>query len=178
MFGHCANALDYPEFSAPLLLNIQTAIPLLWLIKSFPWIVPILFFLPAALRLHTYDQFRAFIGVRQNLVSWLNRVQREAKTRPFSCIDEGSICHQIFDPDTKRCHAYPSIDGIFEEVLSLLQAGSDTVGNTCTIGMYHILKHDVVRFRLVEELRLNWPNHDDPIDLGVLQGLPYLVRIP
>ena len=40
MFGHCINALGYPDFCNPLLLDIQAALPILWVIKAFPWLVP------------------------------------------------------------------------------------------------------------------------------------------
>ncbi|KAF4620014.1 hypothetical protein D9613_005506 [Agrocybe pediades] len=175
MFGHCVDALDHPDFCAPLLLDIQTAIPLLWTIKSFPWIATLYLFLPKGVGLHLHEQFRAFLNVRQTLIRWLNRSQSEAEAHPF--LHDQSICHQIFNPFNKPCHAYPSMQPVFDEILSLIQAGSDTVGNTCTVGTFHVLNNDAVRLALVEELKANWPNDEDPIDLSVLQDLPYLTAV-
>jgi len=64
-----------------------------------------------------------------------------------------------------------------EEALSLLQAGSDTVGNTCTVGTYHILNNPVIHQKLVQELLVAAPDKNMQASLAILQSLPYLVSL-
>lgn len=173
MFGHCLDALEHPSFSAPLLLNIQAAIPILWVIKSFPWVVPILVILPRWFGRHLHVQFRALIFIRKFLIDWLNRTAQEAKIH-FDPADF-TICHRLFDPLAKTSYIFPSMQSKIDEALSLLQAGSDTVANTCTVGTFYVLNDKVVCTRLMDELRAQWPVKTVPVDLSFLQNLPYLV---
>ncbi|PPQ77318.1 hypothetical protein CVT25_010900 [Psilocybe cyanescens] len=175
MFGHCLDALEHPSFSAPLLLNIQAAIPILWVIKSFPWVVPILVILPRWFGRHLHVQFRALIFIRKFLIDWLNRTAQEAKIH-FDPADF-TICHRLFDPLAKTSYIFPSMQSKIDEALSLLQAGSDTVANTCTVGTFYVLNDKVVCTRLMDELRAQWPVKTVPVDLSFLQNLPYLTAV-
>lgn len=175
MFGHCLDALEYPDFSAPLLLNIQLALPLLWVIKSFPWVVPILVILPKRCGRRIYEQFHALLFVRSFLIDWLDRTAQEVRLKIHSDPALITICHRLFDPLAKASLVFPSMQSIIDESLSLLQAGSDTVGNTCTVGMFYILNDKVVHTQLIAELRAQWPDKTVSVDLSFLQKLPYLV---
>lgn len=66
---------------------------------------------------------------------------------------------------------------LFEEALSLLQAGSDTVGNTCTIGTFYILNNPDIHSRLFDELQEVWPDSDTRTKYTASEKLPYLVGI-
>ena len=66
---------------------------------------------------------------------------------------------------------------LLEETLSLLQAGSDTVGNTCTIGTFYILNDQDVHSRLFDELQEVWPDKNMQVEYTMLEKLPYLVGI-
>ncbi|KDR83561.1 hypothetical protein GALMADRAFT_55853 [Galerina marginata CBS 339.88] len=175
MFGHCLDALDYPDFRSPLLLNIQLALPLLWVIKSFPCFIPVLAILPSWTGRRLHEQFKALLFIREFLLSWLGRTAKEAEMYPDS--HDYTICHHLFYASAKASDAFPSLQSVVHEALSLLQAGSDTVGNTCTVGTFYVLNDKVVYARLVEELRSNWPDKDQPIELSILQNLPYLTAV-
>ena len=54
-------------------------------------------------------------------------------------------------------------------------AGSDTVGNTCTVATYHILSNKRVYDTLTAALKLAWPDKDVPVRYETLEKLPYLV---
>jgi hypothetical protein len=175
LFGHCQNNVDYPDFEAPLLIAIQTSVPMSWLLKSFPFIVRVLPFLPRWLAPSLHGQSRAFCSLQEFLVSSLDRSRKEAKA--FSGLDHLAICHHLLEP---LCCPPPVLFTKLpwlDEVLSLIQAGSDTVGNTCTIGTLYVLNEKSILSKLTEELRSVWPESDDCIDVAILQTLPYLVSI-
>ena len=178
LFGHCQNNVNYPDFGAPLLIDIQTSVPMLWILKSFPCIVPVLPLIPRWLAPCIHEQFRAFCSLQEFLVSSLDRSNKEAKACSGFGLDHPTICHQLFEPSFSSPQQFFSTLPWLDEVLSLIQAGSDTVGNTCTVGTFYVLNEEHILIRLTEELRSVWPESDECIDVAVLQSLPYLVSFP
>ncbi len=59
----------------------------------------------------------------------------------------------------------------------LIEAGSDTVGNTCYVGVFHALNDKVIYRKLRAELDEAWPDKTQPFPLQALENLPYLVHI-
>jgi hypothetical protein len=175
LFGHCQNNLNYPDFGAPLLVDIQTSVPMLWLLKSFPFIIPVLPLIPRWVAPCIHDQFRAFCSLQEFLVSSLDRSMKEVNACSGFGLDHPTICHRLFEPSFHSPQVPFSKPPWLDEVLSLIQAGSDTVGNTCTVGTFFVLNEKRILLRLTEELRLVWPDSDECIDVAVLQALPYLV---
>ena len=124
LFGHCQNNVNYPDFEAPLLIDIQTSVPMLWLLKSFPFAVSVLPLVPRWLAPNIHDQFRAFRSLQEFLVSCLDRSNKEVKT--YSGLDHLTICHRLFDPSFCMPQLVFTNLAWLDEVLSLIQAGSDT----------------------------------------------------
>jgi cytochrome P450 len=60
-------------------------------------------------------------------------------------------------------------------LLTLLSAGSDTVGNTATVGTFYVLEYKVVHGRPKTELHANWADLGVNVDYTTLEKLPYLV---
>lgn len=69
----------------------------------------------------------------------------------------------------------PSRKSLFNEAQNLLFAGSDSVGNTLAVGIFHILNNPEVYKKLVDELLENWPKLDEPLGYEEIERLPYLV---
>lgn len=53
--------------------------------------------------------------------------------------------------------------------------GSDTVGNACSLGIFHILKDKTILSKLIRELDVAWPDKDNIVSCDRLEKLPYLV---
>jgi len=66
---------------------------------------------------------------------------------------------------------------MFQEALALLFAGSDTVGNTTSVGVFHVLYHQDVLNKLKAELVAIWPDPETRIDYTTLEKLPYLTAV-
>ena len=174
MFGRCADTLHYPEFKAPMVLNIQAALPLLWTIKSFPLIVPVLAVSPRWLARGMYDQFQGFISIVDFLTSSLDRTAEEASYSLKTSNNHPTVFGGLWSrSETVSPDAFAKI--YLDESLSLLQAGSDPVANTCMIGMFCVLNDKRVLSKLTTELESCWPDENEDIEMAVLQGLPYLV---
>lgn len=178
MFGRSSDTLNYPDFDAPLVLDIQKAIPLLWIIKSFPWMVCILSALPRQIGGRLSDQFSAFLSIKAAATLMMKRTKQQFMIHGDSLV--GTIYYQLQNPQKSLSsggNSDTSSHSLLDESLSLLQAGSDTVGNACTVGTFHILRNAAVYSRLVEELQSVWLDETEPIELLSLQSSPYLVSL-
>jgi cytochrome P450 len=159
-FAHCVDSLDAEDFYDPLLVTIQTTAPFIWVMKLLPFLVSLVSALPEKFDQHVNSQFIAFLADRGLLENTENP----------------TIYHRLLNaPSGKATQATPSRRDLLEEALSLLQAGSDTVGNTCTIGTFYALNDPAVHSKLYNELCEAWPDKDTPIGYTVLEKLPYLV---
>ncbi|KAF9535115.1 cytochrome P450 [Crepidotus variabilis] len=177
LFGQPQNAVNCNAFQAPLLLNIQDSVPLLWLIKSFPSLVTFLPYIPKWISLSVHRQFVAFCSVQAFLEAILARALVDVSKSSWS--DCPPVSHHFLDPFRQfKGFCCPSTKPLFfDEALSLIQAGSDTVGNTCTVGTFHILRNKRTHNRLVAELKSVWPEKDERVDINLLQSLPYLTAV-
>lgn len=64
---------------------------------------------------------------------------------------------------------------LLHEGLNLRFAGSETVGNACTVAAFFVLRNPMVKYRLEKELKDAWPDVDEPLGYEALERLPYLV---
>jgi hypothetical protein len=171
-FGKDIGALKSDGFAFPLLLTIQASIPFLFLIKSFPWLPRILTFCPHCVSSHLPFHLDSQVAVRQQVKELLNIAPETSEMVGDTHIV--TVYHRLLFK--KRFPTrFAAEQLLLEEALSLLQAGSDTVGNTCTVGTFHVLHNPTIREKLVEELIAVSPDARTPIKLSVLQNLPYLV---
>jgi hypothetical protein len=178
MFGRSFDTLNYPNFDAPLVLDIQKALPLLWIIKSFPWMIWVLLVVPRQVGGRLSDQFSAFLSIKAAAMLMINRTKQQFMIHADSLV--GTIYYQLQNPEKANSsggNVDTSSHSLLDESLSLLQAGSDTVGNTCTVGTFYILKNAAVHSRLVAELRSVWPDETEPISLLSLQSSSYVVSL-
>ncbi|KAJ3550619.1 hypothetical protein NMY22_g345 [Coprinellus aureogranulatus] len=153
---HCfgpssAGCLDVPGFRAAVLSDIQLGIPLLWIAKAFPWMLPIIAFLPRCMTGRLAMQFDAFVRVQDYV---LEKVQ--AIKRPSSDTRNAADTNVVQDLLIR----YPTSENmrLFHEGLSLIQAGSDPVATACLVGFVQILGNPSLHARLKRELRDAFPD--------------------
>lgn len=70
-----------------------------------------------------------------------------------------------------------SRDYLLDEGLYMRFAGSDTVGNACTVALYHILDDPHVQKTLLQELMEVWPDKGLGVGYEKLEKLPYLTAV-
>ncbi|KAF9454465.1 cytochrome P450 [Macrolepiota fuliginosa MF-IS2] len=66
---------------------------------------------------------------------------------------------------------------LLDEGLYLRFAGSDTVGNACTVALYHILTNSHVHKTLLAELTEIWPDKGLAVGYEKLEKLPYFTAV-
>ncbi|KAJ3906201.1 cytochrome P450 [Lentinula edodes] len=80
-------------------------------------------------------------------------------------------------PNTlKRLQQLLGRNRLIGEGFNLRFAGTDTIANTCVVGIRYLLSHKDILERLVKELDEAWPQDDD-IAYEDLEKLPYLTAV-
>ena len=70
----------------------------------------------------------------------------------------------------------PSEQVLWEEAITLIAAGSETVASVVNVGVFHVLNNPDIHAKLVEELKCAWPELETTMRYDRLEKLPYLVR--
>jgi hypothetical protein len=176
-------AIDSPDFQHPFIVSLRASIPFFWVLKYLPWLTPIAMDPPGWLaskmtQLKSVFDFRH--SLREEIDQILDRpeVLRKAEhptvyQHLLAGVEEGGD-----DNDEKlarKARRDMTREDMFQEALALLIAGSDTVGNTTSVGVFHVLHNKPVLERLKAELRAAWPDPETPFDYTRLEKLPYLV---
>jgi cytochrome P450 len=90
--------------------------------------------------------------------------------------DHEIIYHHLLKPQPgKGCNPMFPRNTLLDEAITLRFAGSDTVGNTCTVGTFYVLRDQHVYTKLINELDVFWPDRDSTMSYETLEKLPYLV---
>ena len=71
----------------------------------------------------------------------------------------------------------PSYASLCEEAQTLVFAGSDTLGNTLMVGMFHVLENPAIYFKVKKEVLQAWPVLRECPTFEKLEKLPFLVII-
>jgi hypothetical protein len=174
-FAHSFNALGAEDFQHPLLINMQTSIKYFWLLRYFPFILPMAYSMPQWLAERCNPLYKEFNVVRHHVEAQVD--QFLASEAELENAEHETVYHHLIRPKAEKSHLQtPSRASLIDEALVLLQAGSDTVGHTCIIGTFHALRDNYIRNKLVGELQEAWPNKEARIACSSLEKLPYLVR--
>lgn len=84
-----------------------------------------------------------------------------------------TIIHQLLEstlPPAEKTHAR-----MWQEGQVVIGAGADTTANTLTVTHFYVLNNPEVRRKLVAELTTALPHKYAPVQLCVVEKLPYLV---
>jgi cytochrome P450 len=88
---------------------------------------------------------------------------------------EKTIFHEILEadiPDSEK-----SYERLWQEAQVTIGAGADTTGNAFTVTHFHLLDNPDVLKKLQAELKEALSKKYDPVELKVVEQLPYLVRL-
>lgn len=190
---HCfqfpSQCLDTPGFIDPLLKDIQAGVSLLWTMKSFPWLVYIIPLLPKCIGGNFQDQCQAFMNVQSFVLEKIESPARRSTTVLASKdqlpVNTAEQSQKPYPPPSRPCifediqRRFPSIDPgrVFHEGLSLIQAGSDPVANTCIVGFFHVLQNPSIHANLKSALKEAFPDPSISPSWPDLEKLPYLVSL-
>lgn len=161
--------------------------PLFSPFKHFPLLKHIILNLPPWLSLLTSPESLGILMLKNTIMTQLDSFLANPST--LTQVSHPIIYHRLLDPEITekafkglegrvrlgKVNGLPSRKSLYEEAQALFIAGSDTVGNTLSVGSFHILNNPAVYERLVRELRDKWADVGERKTYQELEGLPYLV---
>lgn len=175
-FAECMDCLEVERFQAPILKSMQASTQVFGTFKHFPLIGTLILNSPPWLSLLMSPAAAGFIKLRQVLHRQVDHFL--AHPEDLQNIAHPIIYHRLLDPSIKGASAAPATGkSLKEEAQVLLFAGSDTVGNALTIGVFNIIERPGVYAKLVAELKEAWPVLKDAPSYQDLEKLPYLTAI-
>jgi cytochrome P450 len=145
-----------------------------WVMHAFPVLNKIIPALgPLVVRINPVS--KALINFRRHIITQIDEILRD----PGSLVTakHETVYHHLMTPrSTKGPIDIPSRASLIDEAINLVIAGSDTVGGTSTVGIFHVLSNPQIHATLIKELKSAWPDTSAKVGYEILEKLPYLVR--
>lgn len=171
--GYChanpVKTLDAPDFKHPVLDAIMGTNGLFFWIQHFPFLAPFIFHLP--------DWFKnramwAAANLFKRIASQVDGLLADPSS--LEHVEHETIYHHLLSTENGR--SPPTRKSLLDEGSVLIAAGSDSVGNACSLGIFHVLRNPHIRKRLTKEIKEAWPEKDVALGVQALEKLPYLVN--
>ncbi|KAK9234108.1 cytochrome P450 [Lipomyces kononenkoae] len=171
-FATSIDAMDVPDFKAPIVQAMEAANPTFVLFKHFAPFRKLIFSLPPSLAMKFSPETAGLTQLRVILGQQVKEVcaNQESLTKSPHPI----IYSRLLDPAAQNGYPVPVPGSLYEEAQAMMFAGTDTVGNTLMIGFLHILDQPALQVRLREEVCQVWPELSQPPDFQTLEKLPIL----
>ncbi|KZP06239.1 cytochrome P450, partial [Athelia psychrophila] len=176
-FAECFSLVTYPNFQHPVLPAMDSAVELLWALLAFPFLLVVLPWVEAVMGYINTD-IKAALDLRVRLTAQVDKLLKDPGS--LEGAEHEIIYHHLMNPKPGKSvndFKMPSRTSLIHESANLLFAGSDTVGNTITVGTFHVLDSERIQRLLVQELTQAWPELESPMSLAKLEKLPYLTAV-
>lgn len=171
-FAKSFDAIDFPNFQHPMIMSLGSSGFILFVIQHFPFLTPFILGMPHWLARLLSPNSLAFEKYLATLETQIEKVVANPTMSILENEEHVTIYHHLLGGDIG---AKVSKKALLDESTVLLAAGTDTVGNACMIGTFHLLNNWALKDKLVSELTAAWPDLDSPLILEKLEKLPYLV---
>lgn len=173
-FARSPDALEAENFQHDILTALDQTLPMIWVFKHFPLIKHVLLGVPESWASVLKPSTRGILEQRKQMGAQIDNILKDPSS--LDTVDHETIYHHFLTPQPENQRLPPiTREWLLDEGIYMRFAGSDTVGNTCTVATYHILDNKDVYGRLLGELKDSWPDKDSPASLEILEKLPYLV---
>lgn len=171
-FAKRFDAIDYPGYSLPFLIALLDALVPIFLVQHFPFLRPLIFGLPEWLLKIVSPLSLAFPAFTRRLEEQIDAILEDPTQ--LDKAEHETVYHHLLDP--KSGHKLTR-DELRHEASVIVAAGTDTVGNTCNMALFHCLRNTRIESSLRQELKKAWPDVDTPLSLERLEKLPYLTAV-
>ncbi|KAI0711404.1 cytochrome P450 [Earliella scabrosa] len=164
-----------PNFAHKFVVESEMAAPLFHYYVHFPWMTPLII-----LKTLVISWFRPENGVLWGSYTRLKAKIHQLRERPELVEHEEhetALHHMLMLHPDKGQTEIPSEKVLWEEAVTLLAAGSETVANVLNVGVFHVLNNPIIHQKLFEELRNAWPEIDMTMHYETLEKLPYLTAV-
>ncbi|KAG5652812.1 hypothetical protein H0H81_003581 [Sphagnurus paluster] len=175
-FGLKGNLTSSKNFQNNVLLAMDSTLPMIWVFKYFPQIKHFLLSVPEWTAAYLKPGTTGILEQRQEMGAQIDKLLKDPKS--LEDIEHETIYHHLLNPQPENQRMPPiSRTWLLDEGLYMRFAGSDTVGNVCTVGTYYILTNPRVHSTLAQELREAWPELDSAVGYETLEKLPFLTAV-
>ncbi|KAI9783670.1 MAG: hypothetical protein M1839_003518 [Geoglossum umbratile] len=174
-FARSVNAIDEPEFKAPIIEAMIATLPTLVVFKHFKLVKWMILNCPPWLSVILNPELVGLVRLQELLGGQVKEVSKNPsllQDTPYPI-----IYHHLLDPDAHKGQSIPSPSSLYEEAQALLYGGTDTVANALTIGVFHILEKPEILQKLKEELLAAWPEMEQTPKFEDLEKLSYLSAV-
>jgi hypothetical protein len=173
-FATSAHTLDSNNFQNEILSAMDHTLPMVWVFKHFPLIKFLLLGVPECFASVLKPSTKGILEQRKQMGAQIDNILKDPSS--LQSADHETIYHHFLTPQPENQRMPPiTREWLLDEGLYLRFAGSDTVGNICTVGTYHILHNKSVHQKLFESLKEAWPDKNAPASYETLEKLTYLV---
>ncbi|KAG6872652.1 hypothetical protein C0995_007982 [Termitomyces sp. Mi166 len=172
-FARSYGAVSTPSFRHPTLIALESTGHIFSLMQHFPFTIPIITKMPIWLARIISPESYAYGRLVSDLTAQIDELREDPSKLEHA--DHEIIYHHLLTP--KEGQNVPSRESLIDEAKTMIAAGSDTVGNTCTLGTFHVLSNPEIHAKLTNELRDAWTDRDAKVGFERLEKLPYLTAV-
>ncbi|KAK7037589.1 hypothetical protein VNI00_011081 [Paramarasmius palmivorus] len=174
------DATSYPSFRHPAILSVDDTMVTTWIFRHMAGLGHLVAKLPDWLAILISSSAKPRIEMQREIEMLVDNALMEGKEDDPEGEDL-NVFHTLVSNarvagKLKQSHRVKK-DWLVSEGTTLRIAGSDTVGNACTIGTRCLVRDDRVRAKLVQELDTAWPDKGNALPLERLEKLPYLTAV-
>ncbi|KAJ6520602.1 cytochrome P450 [Mycena vulgaris] len=173
-FAQSFDTLDHPDFQHPILAAILSGVSVIWTFKYFPSLYSIAEHTPGWFMHSISPVSKGYTDLFAFLSQYLDKILADPSA--LNLADHEIIYHHLLHPSSDR-HQVPPKKSLLDESLTLLGAGSETVGNVVTTGVFHVLRNKEILNKLITELDCAWPDASSCMGYQTLEKLPYLTAV-
>ncbi|KAJ8093191.1 hypothetical protein PM082_020676 [Marasmius tenuissimus] len=171
LFAQEFGALDYPGFAHPLLVSLDGIIGGTWMMYYLQPLGDLMQILPESV-------VRKLNPMAAPLLDQVNHIDRKVEELTLGGVedtgDNKAIFHVWLDETSGSGPWSVPKSQVVDECASMQLAGSDTVGNACMIGTFHILRKRTTLTKLRRELDAM---REEQMTFEALEKLPYLTAV-
>ncbi|KAF8659814.1 hypothetical protein AX16_001699 [Volvariella volvacea WC 439] len=175
-FAKSSDVLDAPDFQHEILSAMDMTLPMIWVFKHFPIIKAVLLNVPEWMASYLRPSTTGILEQRKQMGSQIDQIMKDPSS--LESIHHETIYHYFLTPQPDNERLPPLTKAwLLDEGIYMRFAGSDTVGNVCTVGTYYLLTNMMAQDKLVKELQDAWPDKDVNMNYEALEKLPYLTAV-
>ncbi|KAK7047476.1 hypothetical protein VNI00_006707 [Paramarasmius palmivorus] len=174
------DATSFPSFQHPALHSIDEALLQTWFFRYFPFL-RLTFHLPKWLAILLSPSSKPMAEMQEDIEKLVDKALQDYQQYDPDSDSDLNVFYTLLsnsrvEGKVRQSHRVTR-EWLIAEGVALRVAGSDTVGNACTIGTRCLMRDSRVRQKLVDELETAWPDKGLSMPLERLEKLPYLTAV-
>ncbi|KAF8488483.1 putative P450 monooxygenase [Russula emetica] len=175
LFATCFDQLSFPDFQGDIVIGVDMCMPAVTLAKFSVFFIWIIRYFPPSILMLLAPSLKGVVVFRNAVLSQVKSVMQNPKL-----LDDAPhrvIYSELLNPEAIKGLPSPTALQLSHEGRVLFAAGSHAVGTTLMTGVYHLLRNQEAKQRLVDEVRTAWPVLDQAPRYEDFEKLPFLTAV-